>query len=165
MTYNIHNIFLKGGEIVQMSPAEVVPPGGHGGSSGQDQQGCGHKVKLHSFFWPKINTMEAIKWWIAIGGGESLCNWQCESLVDMGQRWRSLLLQPMALVFGSFPGKSDRSIGCCGDATRPAQWRVGPHAQQRGADIYADLNLVTSRGGHNKPTQLTKIVSKCRAGV
>ena len=61
MTYNIHNIFLKGGEIVQMSPAEVVPPGGHGGSSGQDQQGCGHKVKLHSFFWPKINTMEAMK--------------------------------------------------------------------------------------------------------
>lgn len=83
ITYNIHHIFLKGGKIVQMSSAEVVPSGGHWGSSGQDQQGCGHKVKLHSYFWPKINTMEAMKWRIAIGGSESLCNLQCESLVDI----------------------------------------------------------------------------------
>jgi hypothetical protein len=72
-----------------MSPAEVVPSGGHWGSCGQDQQGCGHKVKLHSYFWPKINSVEAMKsdglqsvevkadaicnvkaWWICDKGGE-----------------------------------------------------------------------------------------------
>ena len=30
--------------------------------------------------------------------------------------------------------------------------------KQRGADNYAVLNLVTSNGGHNKPTQLTDIL-------
>lgn len=88
-TYDIHYIFLKGGKIIQVSPAEVVPPGGHWGNCGQDQQGCGHKVKLHSSIWPKINTTEAMGWWIAVGGSESLRNSRGESLVGLWQRWRS----------------------------------------------------------------------------
>ena len=76
-----------------------------------------------------------------------------------------LLLQPMALVFGSFQGKSDRSIGCCGEGALPAQWSVGPHAQQRGADIYADLKLVTSRGAEEVTTNLHSLRKSCLNAV
>ena len=53
----------------------------------------------------------------------------------------------------------DRSA-VCGDASGVV-W-CGPHQQPiSGAD---NLN-VTAREGHNQPTQLTKIMSKCHAGA
>jgi len=47
-TVGIDHVFLEGGKIVQVPPTEVVASGGHWGSGGQDQQSCGHKMKLHS---------------------------------------------------------------------------------------------------------------------
>ena len=134
ITYNIHNIFLKGGKIVQMSPAEVLPSGGDWGSSGQDQQGCGHKVKLHSYLWPKINSMERQSGGLQIVGGESLCNLICNVkawwICDEGgegccsNQW---------LLYLVLRGKSDRSIGCCGDASGVVVARI--NNQQAGPII------------------------------
>ena len=44
----IDHVFLEGGKIIQLPPTEVVASGGRWGSGGQDQQSCGHKMKLHS---------------------------------------------------------------------------------------------------------------------
>ena len=57
---------------------------------------------------------------IAVGGSESLRNSRGESLVDLWQRWRSGCSSQW-LLYLVLSRKSDRSIGCCGDATRPAQ--------------------------------------------
>ena len=56
----IDHVFLEGGKIIQVPPTEVAASGGRWGSGGQDQQSCGHKMKLHFFCWPKFDTKSAI---------------------------------------------------------------------------------------------------------
>ena len=163
ITYNIHNIFLKGGKIVQMSPAEVLPSGGDWGSSGQDQQGCGHKVKLHSSWWPKINSMERQSGGLEIVGGESLCNLICNVkawwICDKGGEVDA---PTNGSCSWSFEGKViDRSVV----VAMPVKWWCGPHQQPILRSKRGRFEPVTAREGHNQPTQLTKIMSKCHAGA
>ena len=149
ITYNIHNIFLKGGKIVQMSTAEVLPSGGHWGSSGQDQQGCGHKVKLHSSWWLKINSMERQSGGLEIVGGESLCNLICNVkawwICDKGGEVDAPTNGSCSWSF------EEKVIDRSAVVAVPVEWcGVGPHQQPTSG---ADLNLSQPR--RSQPTYTT----------
>jgi len=76
----IDHVFLEGGKIIQLPPTEVVASGGRWGSVGQDQQSCGHKMKLHSSVGQNsIQSRRSFDEGMASGGGsESLCDMRCE---------------------------------------------------------------------------------------
>ena len=65
----IDHVFLEGGKIIQLPPTEVVASGGRWGSGGQDQQSCGHKMKLHSSVGQ--NSIQSRRSSMRGGGSES----------------------------------------------------------------------------------------------
>ena len=110
----IDHVFLEGGEIFQVPPTEVVASGGRWGSGGQDQQSCGHKMKLHSSVGQNSiqSRISSMRGWQAVEEvkANAICNVKS---IDVGRRERSESSNLLALVLGPLQGKViDRSAAC-----------------------------------------------------